>query len=179
MQKAVFLDRDGTINQDFGYLYKKEQFIFLPHVLDTLRKLQDKGYLLIIITNQSGIARGYYTEKDFEKLNSWMIEELNKEGIQIAGGYYCPHHPGAAVEAYRKECDCRKPKTGLFYRAQADHDIDFSQSLAIGDRLRDCSICFETECKGFVIAGEETQPTEKKGDIVFIDDIAEVLDYIK
>ena len=107
--KAVFLDRDGTINIDKGYLYRISDFEFLPGAVEALRNLQEAGYLLIIITNQSGIGRGYYTEEDFAVLTDYMKGELSKSGVNISGVYYCPHLPDAEVERYRKICTCRKP----------------------------------------------------------------------
>ena len=149
--KAVFLDRDGTINIDKGYLYRISDFEFLPGAVDALKMLQSAGYLLIIITNQSGIGRGYYTEEDFMRLTDYMKSELAKSGVNISGVYYCPHLPDAEVERYRKICDCRKPATGLFERAVHDFNIDLSRSYAIGDKERDCAICSVSDCKGFLI----------------------------
>ena len=157
MNKAIFLDRDGTINVEKNYLYKIEDFEFIPGVVDALRELQQTGYLLIIITNQSGIGRGYYTEADFQKLNDWMVSTLKERGITIANVYYCPHLPDAQVPAYRKECSCRKPKLGMYEQAIKDHDIDLSLSYAVGDKIRDCAICESTPCKGFLI-GENEKP---------------------
>ena len=155
MNKAIFLDRDGTINVEKNYLYKIEDFEFLPGVVEALRKLQDAGYLLIIITNQSGIGRGYYTEDDFHKLNNWMVSTLKEQGVIISDVYYCPHLPDAEVELYHIDCECRKPKLGMYKRAIAKYDIDLSQSYAIGDKIRDCSICETTECKGFLTGNNE------------------------
>ena len=151
MSKAVFLDRDGTINVDKGYLYRISDFEFLPGAVDALRMLQNAGYLLIVITNQSGIARGYYTEEDFAVLTDYMKSELAKSGVNISGVYYCPHLPDAEVGRYRKVCTCRKPSLGLFGQAVHDFDIDLSQSYAVGDKERDCAICSVSECKGFLI----------------------------
>lgn len=155
MNKAIFLDRDGTINVEKHYLYKIEDFEFLPGVIDALKKLQEAGYLLIIITNQSGIGRGYYSEEDFDKLNNWMVDYLRDRGISITSVYYCPHLPNAPLLEYKKECNCRKPQLGMFKQAIEDFDIDLTQSYAIGDKLRDCSICFDSDCKGFLIAENE------------------------
>ena len=155
MNKAIFLDRDGTINVEKHYLYRVEDFEFLPGVVDALRELQRAGYLLIIITNQSGIARGYYTEKDFQTLNDWMVARLKEQGVMIADVYYCPHLPDAVIEIYRKDCECRKPQLGMFRQAVVDHDIDLSQSYAIGDKIRDCAICETTACSGFLIGRNE------------------------
>ncbi len=155
MNKAIFLDRDGTINVEKNYLYKIEDFEFLPGVVEALKKLQGAGYLLIIITNQSGIGRGYYTEKDFKKLNDWMVSTLKEQGVIITDVYFCPHLPDAKLNKYRKDCECRKPKLGLFFQAVKDHDLDLNQCYAIGDKMRDCSICEDTECKGFLIEKNE------------------------
>lgn len=155
MSKAIFLDRDGTINVEKHYLYRREEFEFLPGVIDALRQLRSAGYLLIVITNQSGIARGYYTEADFLKLNDWMVGTLKELGIHIADVYYCPHLPDAALEKYRRDCECRKPKLGMYRQAVLEHDIDLSQSYAIGDKIRDCAICEATDCQGFLIGHNE------------------------
>lgn len=158
-QKAVFLDRDGTINIEKKYLYKIEDFEYLKGVQEGLRLLQEEGYLLIIITNQSGIARGYYTEKNFFKLDQWMREDLKQAGITISETYYCPHHPDAEIAFYRKECNCRKPRLGLFYQAINRFDIELERSYAIGDKPRDLEICRNTDVKGFLLycADEEEQ----------------------
>ncbi len=155
MNKAIFLDRDGTINVEKHYLYKKEDFEFLPGVIDALKQLQRMGYLLIIITNQSGIGRGYYTEEDFLQLNDWMVGYLKRQGVTVTDVYYCPHLPDAKVAEYRMDCECRKPKLGMYRQAVKDHDIDLSQSYAIGDKIRDCAICESTPCKGFLIGYNE------------------------
>ncbi len=157
MNKAIFLDRDGTINVEKHYLYKISDFEFLPGVVDALRKLQRAGYLLIIVTNQSGIGRGYYTESDFQKLNDWMVSTLKEQGVTIVDVYYCPHLPDAQVEEYRKECNCRKPKLGMYQQAILDYNIQIGQSYAIGDKIRDCAICESSPCKGFLI-GENEKP---------------------
>lgn len=155
MNKAIFLDRDGTINVEKHYLYKIEDFEFLPGAIAALKKLQDAGFLLIIITNQSGIARGYYSQEDFFKLNTWMLEELKRHDVIISDVYYCPHLPDARIEKYRKTCECRKPKLGLFEQAVIEHNIDLGHSFAIGDKLRDCAICESTDCRGFLIGLQE------------------------
>lgn len=154
-QKAVFLDRDGTINIDKEYLFRIEDFEFLPGAIDALKILQELGFKLIIITNQSGIARGYYTLEDYEKLNSWMLEKLKTQGIDITDVFFCPHHPRAAVSQYRINCSCRKPELGLFEKAIKAHDLDIRHCFAIGDKIRDCSICKSTDCHGFLIADNE------------------------
>lgn len=155
MSKAIFLDRDGTINIDKNYIYKIEDFEFIPGVVEALRLLQKAGYKLIIITNQSGIARGYYTKEQYETLNQWMLRELETAGVFIDGVYYCPHHPGAKTKEYRKECNCRKPGLGLFEVAIREHNINLSLSYAVGDKLRDVAICQSTLCKGYLVGNKE------------------------
>lgn len=149
--KAVFLDRDGTINVDKNYVYKIEDFEFLPGIIEALKLFQKKGYKLFIITNQSGIARGYYTEEKFNKLNSWMLNEFEKNSIQIEKVYYCPHLPDAEVLKYKKNCDCRKPNLELFYKAVEEFNIDLNQSIAIGDKGRDIAISKISQCKGYLV----------------------------
>ncbi|MCC8136723.1 MAG: HAD family hydrolase [Clostridiales bacterium] len=160
--KAIFLDRDGTINAEKNYLHEISEFEFLPGVLDGLHLLQNAGFLLIILTNQSGIARGYYTEEQFHVLNNWMVQTLREDGIQIAHVYYCPHLPTAFEEKYRKNCECRKPKIGMFQQAIKEFHVSLPDSYAIGDKIRDCSICETTLCKGFLIGiNEEKKIIEK------------------
>lgn len=147
MNKVIFLDRDGTINVDENYVYKIEDWKFIDGAIEGLQILQNLGYKLIVITNQSGIARGYYTEEDAHKIFDYMIEELKKVGVTIEKVYYCPH--------MGNECNCRKPKLGLFYQAQKDYDIDFSKSYAIGDKLRDLTICEKENVKGYLLNCED------------------------
>lgn len=148
---AAFLDRDGTINIDKDYLYRIDDFEYLNGVEEGLRLLQYKGYRLVIITNQSGIARGFYRENDFQTLSEWMVEDLKRKGIEIAGIYYCPHHPNAQILKYQVQCECRKPKTGLFWRAQKELGIDMDRSIAIGNHVRDLCICSESNVKGYLV----------------------------
>jgi len=137
MKKAVFLDRDGIINKDSGYVFKPEDFNFIDGVFGFCRTAQSKGYLLIIITNQSGIARGYFTEQDFHELNNWMLEEFKKNGVNITAVYYCPYHPDYGEGIYKQDSFDRKPNPGMIQKAQAEHDIDLSNSIIIGDKDSD------------------------------------------
>ena len=153
---AVFLDRDGTINVDKDYLFRIEECEYLDGAIEGLRYLEDKGFVLIIITNQSGIARGYYTEKDYENFMDWMLSDLADKGVHIAKAYYCPHLRGSLIRDYDIDCDCRKPATGLFYQAQKEFDIDMDRSIAIGDKVRDLAICGESNVHG-ILLGKERQ----------------------
>ena len=127
MKKALFLDRDGTINADYAYVHDKEHFDFLPGVFDFCRAAQAKGYLIIVITNQSGIARGYCTEDDFRSLNDWMVARFADEGVTIADVFHCPELSGPD----------RKPEPGLFLKARDKYGIDMAASVSLGDKPRD------------------------------------------
>lgn len=137
MNKAVFLDRDGTINVDKGYVYKIDDFEFISGTIEAIKKLNDNGYLVIVVTNQSGVARGYYTEEDIHKLHVYINRELQKYGAHIDKYYYCPHHPDYGNELYKKQCDCRKPKTGMIDQAIKDFNIDRKKSFMIGNKISD------------------------------------------
>ena len=134
---AVFLDRDGVLNEDRGYVHRWEDFSFLPGAIDALRRLQQKGYLLVVITNQSAVARGLCSEADVLALHERMCAFLREQGIELAGIYYCPHHPQGSVSDYAIVCSCRKPEPGMILRAAREHGIDLSRSLLVGDKLSD------------------------------------------
>jgi D-glycero-D-manno-heptose 1,7-bisphosphate phosphatase len=137
MRKAAFLDRDGVVNEDNGYVGSWENFVFIHGIFDLMRKLQDLGYLLFVITNQSGIARGYYTEDAYLDLTEWMLGIFRGREINIIQVYYCPYHPIHGEGRYKKESYDRKPNPGMILRAQRDHNLDLSQSLLIGDKDSD------------------------------------------
>ena len=134
---AVFLDRDGVINVDSGYVVDWDSFVFLPGVIEAMRTLCEAGYALVIVTNQSGIGRGFYTEEEFHVLTERMRDELTRQGVLIAGVYFCPHLPEATLPHYRKTCDCRKPRPGLINRALEELDIDLTRSAMVGDKDSD------------------------------------------
>lgn len=129
-KKAVFIDRDGVINKEVGYLHKIKDFEFINGVFDTCLHFQNLGYHLIVVTNQSGISRGYYSEDDFHLVNNWMLEQFSSQGINILDVFFCPHGPEST-------CDCRKPKPGMFNQAKDKHDINMEESWMIGDKETD------------------------------------------
>jgi heptosyltransferase I len=135
--KAIFLDRDGVINVDHGYVYLPEQFEFIDGVFEACQHFQALGYKIIVVTNQSGIARGYYTQAQFDALNQWMLEQFAHHGVHITAVYHCPHHPNQGVVPYVQECQCRKPKPGMLLRAITEHNIDPAQSIMVGDKAAD------------------------------------------
>ena len=134
---ALFLDRDGVINEERGYVYRPEEFRFIDGVFDACRSAIRLGYRLVVITNQAGVARGYYSESDFESLNQWMLERFEEQGVKIDGVYYCPHHPQAGKGVYGVECECRKPRPGMLKTAARELQIDLSSSVLVGDKISD------------------------------------------
>lgn len=137
LKKALFLDRDGVINEDCQYPSKKEDIVFKQDIFEFCRFAESKGYLIIVVTNQSGIGRGYFTEDDLMVLHSWMKEVFANQGITITDFYFSPYHIKAIVEKYKKESDCRKPKPGMILRAVEEYSIDLKKSVMIGDKLSD------------------------------------------
>lgn len=137
MKKALFLDRDGVINKEINYLHKSDDFVFIDGVFETCKDFQKAGYLIIIITNQAGIGRGYYTRKDFEILNEWMLNQFNKMGICISDVYYCPHHPENGIGEFKMDCPNRKPNPGMIFQAKEKFNIDLKKSILVGDKESD------------------------------------------
>ena len=135
--KAAFLDRDGVINEERGFVHTAGQFAFLPGAIDALRELRAAGYLIIVVTNQSGIARGLYTEDDYLHLTAHMCEQLRAVGVWLDDVRYCPHLPDAPVERYRLDCSCRKPLPGMLTSAIAAWNVDPAASILMGDRVSD------------------------------------------
>lgn len=146
MRKAVFLDRDGVINDgSLYYTYRIEDFIINPDIPEALKLLCDCGYALIVVSNQSGVAKGVYSENDVEMVHEYMKTVLEKQNIKFDGIYYCPHHPDVA------DCECRKPKNKLFLDAISEHNIDPDKSFMIGDSKRDIEAAHRTGIKAFKI----------------------------
>jgi D-glycero-D-manno-heptose 1,7-bisphosphate phosphatase len=137
MNKALFLDRDGIINVDHGYVYKSDDFDFVEGIFELCSKASDKGYDIFVITNQAGIARGLYTIADFEKLTDWMADTFKKKGITLKKVYFCPHHPVKGNNEFRQICKCRKPEPGMIMQAQREFNVDLVNSILIGDKVSD------------------------------------------
>ena len=164
--KAIFLDRDGVINKEVNYLHKIEDFEFTHQCIEALVSLQAQGYLLFIITNQAGIGRGYYTEKDFHVLNNWMLSELHKHGITITEVQFCPHHAKHGLGEYKIDCDCRKPKTGMINPLIEKYNIDLKNSILIGDKLSDIYAGDTANINTLILVKSGHELPEKIPDIV-------------
>jgi D-glycero-D-manno-heptose 1,7-bisphosphate phosphatase len=137
MRRAGFIDRDGVLNEDRAYVHRIEDFHFIPGAIEALRRLQQAGFLLVLVTNQSGIARGLFTEADYQQLDRHIRERLLQSGVSLDSVQYCPHLPDAAVEQYRRDCECRKPRPGMILTAATELDIDLPRSFFVGDRKSD------------------------------------------
>lgn len=160
MRRAVFLDRDGTINREVNFLSDRDEIKLLPGAGEAIGKLNEDGWLAVVVTNQSGIGRGYFTEEAVEKVHQRLKELLGDEGAELDAIYYCPHHPDAG-------CDCRKPATGLLRQAVADFDIDLNRSFVIGDKVSDVEMGHRAGCKTVLVLtgyGDESQSRTQMAD---------------
>ena len=140
MRPAVFLDRDGTLLEEAGYLDRLERLVFFPFAIDAVRLLNRAGFAVVIITNQSGVGRGLYGEDFVIRAHEVISRRMNEGGARVDGYYYCPHHPDAEVEKYRLACDCRKPAPGMLRRAAADLHVDLARSYTVGDKWTDVQV---------------------------------------
>ena len=164
--KTIFLDRDGVINKEVNYLHKIDDFKFIDGIFQACKNFENLGYKIIIVSNQSGIARGYFTEKDFKTLNDWMINQFHINEISILDVYYCPHTPSS-------NCDCRKPKPGMLFNAKKKYDINMSDSWLIGDKESDIIAANNAGIFNTILvrSGHEIQEKNSKAKF-FIDSIA-------
>lgn len=176
MHRAVFLDRDGTVNIDKDYLFAISDFEFEIGVPASLKYLYDKGFKLIIISNQSGIARGYFSVSDVEKLHEHIRKEAEKFGFSFAGIYYCPHYPKGSVPEFSIECDCRKPGNALIEKAITEHNIDRNESYMIGDKEADITAGLKSGLTTILVGtgyGKRTADTFKGYDF-YIEYLSEI-----
>lgn len=151
MRPAVFLDRDGTLLEEAGYLDRLERLVFFPFAIDAVRLLNRAGYAVVLVTNQSGVGRGMYDEAFVVEAHRTIDRTVAAGGARIEGYYYCPHHPLAEIEAYRRQCDCRKPAPGMMRRAAADLDLDLARSFAIGDKWTDVQAGIAAGARGILV----------------------------
>ena len=170
--KTIFLDRDGVINKEVGYLHKIEDFKFINGVFEACRYFQSLDYQIIVVTNQSGIGRGYYDKDAFHVVNSWMLEQFKNKRIEILDVFFCPHTP-------ESNCDCRKPKPGMFNQANEKHDIDMEKSWMIGDKEADVAAANAAGIQNTILVKSGHAIDEKNSNAKFIlDSINQVKEVI-
>jgi D-glycero-D-manno-heptose 1,7-bisphosphate phosphatase len=153
-RRAVFMDRDGTLSEEVGYVNHPSRFRLFPYAASAIKHLNDSGWLAIVITNQAGVARGYFSEDMIQTIHAAMRQELENSGARLDAVYYCAHHPTVGEPPYRLDCDCRKPKPGLISRAAKEFDIDLEGSWMVGDRYGDVELARNAGVNSaFVLSG--------------------------
>jgi D-glycero-D-manno-heptose 1,7-bisphosphate phosphatase len=177
VKPAVFLDRDGTLIEDVGYLDRLDQIMVFPWTVDVIRALNRAGLAVVVVTNQSGIARGLFTEAFVEETHRHLGAMLAAGGARVDAYYYCPHHPDGVVAAYRQRCDCRKPGTGLVDRAVRDLDLDRARSFVVGDKWLDIALAKAAGARGILVrtgtgAAEEARPQPGVSADAIVDNLA-------
>lgn len=181
-RRALFLDRDGVINVDHAYVSRKEDFHFLDGIFELCYKAKQLNYLIVVITNQAGIGRGYYSEQDFLNLTDWMKEVFRLKGIDIDAVYFCPYHYEHGVGEYKKDSDCRKPRPGMIFQAENEYDIDLQNSLLIGDKISDIDAGIAADIgQNLLFISSATIPCEfaKKEKSVVISSLMEATHYLE
>lgn len=170
--KVAFLDRDGVINQEINYLNKIKDFEYTPNCIEGLQCLAELGFKFIIVTNQAGIAKGYYTHTQYGILTDWYLADLTSKGISILDVFHCPHHPQGVVPRYSYECACRKPKAGMLLEAAGKFDIDMELSIMVGDKLSDVAAGRIVGInKLFLVKTGHALPKDIPSDVAVVDDL--------
>jgi D-glycero-D-manno-heptose 1,7-bisphosphate phosphatase len=183
VKPAVFLDRDGTLIEDVGYLDRLDRIALFPWTVDAIRALNRGGFIVVVITNQSGVARGFFTEAFVEETHRHLSARLAAGGACIDTYYYCPHHPDGTVAAYRRQCDCRKPASGLVDRAVRELDLDPARSVVVGDKWLDVGLARAAGARGILVrtgtgAAEEARPMPGVSADVIVDNLAGAASWI-
>lgn len=175
---ALFLDRDGVVNHEIGYLHRIEDVRWVEGIISLCRTAMELGYKLVIVTNQAGIARGYYTMQQFDDLTSWMRAELARDGVHLDAVYCCPFHPEGIIDEYRRDHEDRKPSPGMLHRAARELEIDLARSILIGDRCSDIAAANAAGLRqAFLISGTEERPCP--GESMAIQSLAEAEQWIR
>jgi len=151
MNRAVFLDRDGTINEEMGYINHLSRFKIFEYTFDAIRILNNLGFRVIVITNQSGLARGYFNEDLLTQIHKELLDQAKKNDAIIDNIYFCPHHKDGVVKEYKKECDCRKPKPGMLYKAEREFGLSLKESYMVSDRYKDMEFAFNNKVKSIMV----------------------------
>lgn len=155
LRPAVFLDRDGVLNRDHGYVHSPEEFEWMPGAREAVKRMNDQGYHVFVVTNQAGVAHGYYGEEAVRNLHAWMTGELEATGARVDDYFFCPHHPEAALEAFRLECPCRKPRPGMLRQALERWPVDLERSFLIGDKTSDLQAAERVSVPGYLFDGTD------------------------
>ena len=181
MKPALFLDRDGVINVDHAYVHRREDFDFMDGIFDLCRAARGLGFHVFVVTNQAGIGRGYYTERDFHVLSDWMRDEFAREGAPIDAVYFSPYHPEHGIGDYRRDSDCRKPGPGMLLQAAREFGVDFARSVLVGDKVSDvragqaagvaCNLLFDP-------AGKEAEALDGQGVTAVLLQLRAAIDYL-
>jgi len=183
MKPAVFLDRDGTLIEEVGYLDRLDRLMFFPWSIDAVRLLNRAGYLVVVVTNQAGVARGFFEESFLGEAHRHIDATMAAGDARIDGYYYCPHHPEASVAAYRQMCNCRKPSPGMLRQAEQDLGIDLHRSFVIGDRWHDVQLAQTVGATGILVRTgygqtEERRPKENVRAAAVVDNLIEAVGWM-
>jgi D-glycero-D-manno-heptose 1,7-bisphosphate phosphatase len=171
---ALFLDRDGVINLDHGYVHTSENFEFIDGIFDVVVAANRRGYIVVVVTNQAGIGRGYYSEEQFHMLTDWMKLKFNDYGGEIHAVYYCPHHPDHAGYKYRIHCTCRKPLPGMILAARDDFDLDLRKSILVGDKQTDMDAGISAGVEKLLLFGGNS----KNKKVINISQVIDVINFL-
>lgn len=180
---AVFLDRDGTLLEEAGYLDRLDRLVFFPYSVDAVRLLNRANFPVVIVTNQAGIARGIFKEAFVAEAHEYITARLSAGGARVDGFYYCPHHPEAVIEQYRKSCECRKPQPGLLRQAATDLDLALDRSFVVGDRWHDLEAGQRVGARGVLVRTgygrtEERSPRSGVTPTAIVDNLMEAVSWI-
>lgn len=179
--QALFLDRDGVINIDHGYVHTEDNFEFVDGIFELCKTATDLGYLIFVITNQAGIGRGYYTEDQFDDISSWMRGVFKSRGIEINKVYYCPYHPEHGVGEYKKHSECRKPEPGMILQAKQEFNIDLENSILVGDNESDIQAGINAGIRYNLLyqPGQKAQTNQQSASTAIIDELIAARNFLQ